>query len=140
MVNNSYIGPEKIDQDLSVLGHLTLTLFKRGDVSSVTQKCFNKVIFSKLIFSVKVLMLCSSENVACFLRLLIILNVLSVLKVTYIRLYRSLVLTRSTVMMEVNILHPDQTETHATYTFFVQDSILCNQGHIVTLQCTLFTS
>ena len=84
-------------------------------------------------------MLCSSENVACFLRLLIILNVLSVLTVTYIRLYRSLVLTRSTVMMEVNIMHPDQTATHATYTFSVQDSILCNQGHIMALQCTLFS-
>ena len=29
-------------------------------------KCFNKVIFSKLIFSFKVLMYCSRENVACF--------------------------------------------------------------------------
>ena len=60
------------------MGHLKLTLIKRGDVSSVTQKlltislvvtcdsvnsllgnhmkCFNKVIFSKLIFSVKELM------------------------------------------------------------------------------------
>ena len=37
-------------------------------------KCFNKVIFSKLIFSVKVLMKCSREYVACFLRLLIILK------------------------------------------------------------------
>ena len=35
-------------------------------------KCFNKVIFCKLIFSVKVLTYCSLENVACFLRLLII--------------------------------------------------------------------
>ena len=35
-------------------------------------KCFNKVIFSKLIFSFKVLMYCSRENVACFLCLLII--------------------------------------------------------------------
>ena len=37
-------------------------------------KCFNKVISSKLIFSVKVLMQCSLENVACFLCLLIILK------------------------------------------------------------------
>ena len=37
-------------------------------------KCFNKVIFSKQIFSVKVLMKCSRENVACFLCLLIILK------------------------------------------------------------------
>ena len=37
-------------------------------------------------------------------------------------------------------MNPDQIATHATYTFFVQDSILCNQGHIVALQCTLFTS
>ena len=37
-------------------------------------KCFNKVIFSKLIFSFKVLMYCSCENVACFLCLLIILK------------------------------------------------------------------
>ena len=37
-------------------------------------KCFNKVIFCKLIFSVKILMYCSLENVACFLRLLIKLN------------------------------------------------------------------
>ena len=37
-------------------------------------KCFYKVIFSKLIFSVKVLMQCSRENVACFLCLLIILK------------------------------------------------------------------
>ena len=29
-------------------------------------KCFNKVILSKLIFSFKVLMYCSHENVACF--------------------------------------------------------------------------
>ena len=35
-------------------------------------KCFNKVIFSKLIFSFKVLMYCGRENVACFLCLLII--------------------------------------------------------------------
>ena len=37
-------------------------------------KCFNKVIFSKLIFSFKVLIYCSSENVACLLCLLIILK------------------------------------------------------------------
>ena len=37
-------------------------------------KCFNKVIFSKLIFSFKVLMCCSCENVTCFLCLLIILK------------------------------------------------------------------
>ena len=37
-------------------------------------KCFNKVIFSKLIYSFKVLMYCSCENVACFLCLLIILK------------------------------------------------------------------
>ena len=37
-------------------------------------KCFNKVIFSKLIFSFKMLMYCSCENVACFLYLLIILK------------------------------------------------------------------
>ena len=63
-------------------------LFKRGDLSSVIQKrltsslvvtcdsvnfllgnqmkCFNKVIVSNLIFSVKVVMYCSRENVACF--------------------------------------------------------------------------
>ena len=68
----------------------------RGDLSSVIQqrlttslvvtcdsvnfllgnhtKCFNKVIFSKLIFSFKVLMYCSCENVAWFLCLLIILK------------------------------------------------------------------
>ena len=37
-------------------------------------KCFNKVIFSKLIFSFKVLMYCGRENNACFLCLLIILK------------------------------------------------------------------
>ena len=37
-------------------------------------KCFNKVIFSKLIFSFKVLIYCSCENVPCFLCLLIILQ------------------------------------------------------------------
>ena len=37
-------------------------------------KCFNKVIFSKLIFSFKVLISCSCENVACFSYLLIILK------------------------------------------------------------------
>ena len=64
------------------LGHLRLTLFKRGDVISVTQKllttslvvtcdsvnsslgnhmkCFNKVIFSNKYF------LLSREKVACF--------------------------------------------------------------------------
>ena len=36
--------------------------------------CFNRVIFSKLIFSVKELMYFSRENVACFLCLLIILK------------------------------------------------------------------
>ena len=76
------------------VAHLRLTLFNRGDLSGVIQKrlttslvvtcdsvnfllgnhtkCFNKVIFSKLIFSFKVLMYCSCENVACFLCLLII--------------------------------------------------------------------
>ena len=71
-------------------------LFKRGDLSSVIQKrlttslgvtcdsvnfllgnhtkCFNKVIFSKLIFSFKVLIYCSCENVASFLCLLILLK------------------------------------------------------------------
>ena len=71
-------------------------LFKRGYLSSVIQKClttslvvtcdsvnfllvnhmkcFNKVLFSKLIFSFKVLLYCSRENVACFLCLLIILK------------------------------------------------------------------
>ena len=33
-------------------------------------------------------------------------------------------------MMEVNIMNPDQTATHATYTIYVLCSILCNQGHI----------
>ena len=37
-------------------------------------KCCNKVICSKLIFSFKVLIYCSCENVACFLCLLIILK------------------------------------------------------------------
>ena len=37
-------------------------------------KCFNKVIFNKLIFSFKVLIYCSCENVVCFLCLLIILK------------------------------------------------------------------
>ena len=37
-------------------------------------KCFNKVTFSKLIFSFKVLMYCGRENVACFLCLLVILK------------------------------------------------------------------
>ena len=75
---------------------LRLTLFKRGDFSRVIQKslttsfvvacdsvnflvrnhtkCFNIVIFSKLIFSFKVLMYCSCENAACFLCLLTILK------------------------------------------------------------------
>ena len=35
---------------------------------------FDKVIFSKLIFSFKVLIYCSCENVACFSYLLIILK------------------------------------------------------------------
>ena len=34
----------------------------------------------------------------------------------------------------------EQTATHATYKNSVQGSILWNQGHIVALQCTLFTS
>ena len=37
-------------------------------------KCFNEVIFSKLMFSFKGLMSCSCENVAWFLYLLIILK------------------------------------------------------------------
>ena len=37
-------------------------------------KCFNKVIFSKLIFSFKVLIYCSCENGASFSYLLIILK------------------------------------------------------------------
>ena len=78
------------------VAHLRLTLFKRGDLSSVFQKrsttslvvtcdsvnfllgnhtkCFNKVIFSKLIFSFKVLIYGSCENGACFSYLLIILK------------------------------------------------------------------
>ena len=60
-------------------------------------KCFNKVIFRKLIFSFKVRMYCSRENVACFLCLLIILNALW-----------------TNFMMEVNIMNPEQTATHAT--------------------------
>ena len=101
------------------VAHLRLTLFKRGDLSSVIQKrlttslvvtcdlvnfllgnhikCFNKVIFSKLIVSFKVLMYCSCENVACFLCLLIILK-----------------LTLEYFMMEVNIMNPEHTATHAT--------------------------
>ena len=80
----------------TLVAHLRLTLFKRGDLSSVIlkrlttslvvtcdlvnfllenhTKCFNKVIFSKLIFSFLVLMYCSCENIACFLCLLIILK------------------------------------------------------------------
>ena len=60
-------------------------------------KCFNKFIFSKLIFSFKVLMYCSCETIACFLCLLIILNALW-----------------TNFMMEVNIMNPEQTATHAT--------------------------
>ena len=37
-------------------------------------KCFNKVIFSKLIFCFRVLIYCSCENAVCFLCLLIILK------------------------------------------------------------------
>ena len=59
-------------------------------------KCFNKVIFSKLIFSFKVLMYCSRENVACFLCLLIILK------------------CTLDFMMLVNLMNPEQTATHAT--------------------------
>ena len=58
-------------------------------------KCFNKVIFSKLIFSFNVLMYCSCDNFACFLCLLIILKY-------------------TNFMMEVNIMNPEQTATHAT--------------------------
>ena len=36
-------------------------------------------------------------------------------------------------MMEVNIMNPEQTATHATYKNFVHGSILWNQGHIVAL-------
>ena len=75
------IRPYSVTADLKIcplVRHLTLTLFKRGDVNSVTQKylttslvvtcdsvnsllgnhmkCFNIAIFNKLIFSVKVLM------------------------------------------------------------------------------------
>ena len=60
-------------------------------------KCFNKVIFSKLIFSFKVLIYCSCKNVVCFLCLLIILNGLW-----------------TTFVMEVSIMNPEQTATHAT--------------------------
>ena len=78
------------------VAHLRLTLFKRGDLSSVIQKrlttslsvacdsfnfllgnhmkCFNRVIFSNIMFSFKVLVYCSLENAACFLCLLIILK------------------------------------------------------------------
>ena len=51
-----------------------------------------KVIFSKLTFSFKVLMYCSRENVACFL-------------------YQNALWTN--FMMEVNIMNPEQTATHA---------------------------
>ena len=37
-------------------------------------QCYNKVVFSKLIFSVKVLIYVSRGNDACFLHLLIILK------------------------------------------------------------------
>ena len=60
-------------------------------------KCFNKVIFSKLIVSFKVMMYCSRENVACFLCLLIILKCIW-----------------TNFMMEVNIMNPEQTAIHAT--------------------------
>ena len=43
-------------------------------------------------------------------------------------------------MMEVNIMNPEQTATHATYKKSVEGSILWNQGHIVALQCTMCTS
>ena len=46
-------------------------------------------------------MLCRRENVACFLRLLIVLKC-----------------TQDYFMMEVNILNTDQTATHAMYTIF----------------------
>ena len=42
-------------------------------------------------------------------------------------------------MMEVNIMNPDCKLMPHTH-FSVQGSILCNQGHIVAMQCTLFTS
>ena len=81
--------------------------------------CHNKVIFSILIFSVKVLIYFSRENVACF--------------------YGCNVLWTSFIM-EVNIMHPDQTASQAIIKFFVLGTILCNQEHILVLQCTLFTS
>ena len=43
-------------------------------------------------------------------------------------------------MMEVSIMNPDQTATHAAYTIFCSGSILCNQEHIVALLCILFIS
>ena len=60
-------------------------------------KCLNKIIFRKLIFSLKVLMYCSRENTACFLCLLIIFNALW-----------------TNFMMEVNMMNPEPTATHAT--------------------------
>ena len=60
-------------------------------------KCFNDVIFSKLIYSLKVLMYCRRENVACCLCLLII----------FVALWTNF-------MMEVNIMNPEQTATLAT--------------------------
>ena len=81
--------------------------------------CHNKVIFSILIFSVKVLIYFSRENVACF--------------------YGCNVLWTSFIM-EVNIMHPDQTASQAGITFSVLGTILCYQEHILVRQCTLFTS
>ena len=119
-----------------------------GDVSSISQKLlttslvvtcdsvnsllgnhmksFDKIILSKLIFSVKVLMKCSREK-CCML----------FMSADYIKLYSVL---WTTFMMEVNIMNPEQTATHATYKKYVQGSILWNQGHIVALHFTMFTS
>ena len=60
-------------------------------------KCFNKGIFSKLIFSFKVLMYCSRKNVACFLCLLVILK-------CALDLFHG----------GTNIMNPEQTATDAT--------------------------
>ena len=74
-------------------------------------KYFNYIIFSKLIFSVKVLMLCRRKNVARFLRLLIIL------KYTLDYFY------------DGSEHYESRTDCNSCHVH--NYLILCNQGHIV---------
>ena len=120
--------------------HLRLTLYMRVDVSSVSQKLlttslvvtcdsvnfllgnhtksFDKVIFTKLIF------IFSRKNVACFLCLLIIL------KCTLDCFYDGS--KHNEFRTELQLMSRTKNP--------VQGSILWNQGHIMPLQCTMFTS